>query len=149
MSHQGQFAFNAIADADVLSRTSNFQPVAPPRRIVRQICAETNNRLRDEAKEDRAAGRETKAQKVHRCLAAFENRYQYWPTAAELTRYMFEHGEIPQDRTQLVAPRLSIGVNGDLHKDGTRTGGGLYELLPKRLCRINGDQAHPYRVKGR
>ena len=152
-AHQGQLAFNSIADADVLSRTSTFEVVAPPRKIVRTVCRENNNRLRDEAKAARLEGRETKAQQVHRCLAAFINFYAYAPTPAELTRRMFETGEIPSDRVNLVSPRISEGINGLVRRDvdgnKVRIGGGLYALLPLRVCRVTGDMAHPVKIKER
>lgn len=150
MSHQGGLPFNSLMDADVLSRTSSFRAIAPPRKIVRSVSRQVNNRLRDEAKQDRLAGQETKAQQVHRCLAAFFNHYQYWPTAAELTRRMHETGEIPQERVNLTSPRLSEGINGLVRRDAdghkVRIGGGLYELLPLRVCRVTGDMAHPVRI---
>lgn len=150
MNLQREFAFDAPMSPDALSTRSAFAPVPAPRKRVREVCREVNNRLRDEAKDDRLAGRETKADQVHRCLAAFFNKYAYWPTPAELTLRMFETGEIPTNRTQLVAPRLSEGVNGVVKRDAAgnkvRQGGGLYELLPLRTCKVNGDDAHPVRI---
>lgn len=151
MSFAGLLPFDGPIITDPLEPCASFVPVRPARKIVRQVCRQVNNRLRDEAKADRAAGHETKAQRVHRCLAAFENYYTYWPTPAELTHYMFTRHEIPKDRVNLVSPRLSDGVNGIVRRghDGTkiRVGGGLYELLPLRECKINGDSAHPYRIR--
>lgn len=149
--YQGQLPFNQIVDADVLSRTSTFIVVPPARKRQRAVSRQNALRLRDEAKADCEAGRETKFQKVHRCLSAFENRKGYWPTAAELTRWMHERREIPREDINLVAPKLSIGENGDVKrkKDGTkyRIGGGLFERLPLRTCRVTGGDAHPVKVR--
>lgn len=151
MNLQGGLPFDAEIVIDQFDPRSAFAPVPPPRNIVRDVCRQNANRLRDEAKQDRIDGMETKAQRVHRCLAAFTNRYGYAPTPAELTRYMFERGEIPKDRVNLVAPRLSEGVNGKVQRgaDGSkiRVGGGVYELLPLRTCRVNSDDAHPVGIR--
>lgn len=150
-AHQGGLPFNSVINADVLSRTSTFKVVEPPRKRVRAVSIGVANRLRDEAKRDRAAGRETKAQQVHRCLAAFINYYAYPPTPAELCRFMAERHEISVERVNLVSPRLSEGINGIVRRDVTgaqvRVGGGLYELLPLRVCRVTGDMAHPVRIR--
>ena len=151
MSHQGHLSFDAPLSPDPLRERSAFTPAPAPRKIVRRVCRENANRLRDEAKRDRADGRETKEQRVLRCLAAFFNRYAYWPTPAELTRRMFETRELPKDAVNLCAPRLSELVNGKVKRgaDGqkVRVGGGVCELLPLRVCRVNGDDAHPVRIR--
>lgn len=150
MSLQKQFSFDAPLSPDPLNRRSAFAPVRPARKIVRTVCRENANRLRDEAKADREAGRETRAQQVLRCLSAYFNRYSYWPTPAELTFYMFERKEIPSNRLNLIAPRCSELVNGEVRrqKDGSkiRVGGGVCELLPLRTCKIPVDDAHPVKV---
>lgn len=152
MSLQRQFAFDAPLSPDPLSPRSDLRPVRPARKIVRTVCRENANRLRDEAKKDRSEGKETKEQKVLRCLAAFFNHYAYWPTAHELTYWMAapDRKEIPAPNINLVAPKLTIGLNGDLvteHGVKVRKRGGLYETLPLRTCRITGGQAHPYKIR--
>ncbi len=151
MNLAGLLPFDAPIQPDPLAPRPSFVAVHPARKIVRQVCRQHANRLRDAAKQDREAGRETKAQQVHRCLAAYFNKYGYWATASELRVYMFTHGEIAHDNPNLVSPRLAVGVNGDVKrlKDGTkiRVGGGLYELLPLRVCKITGDSAHPYKIR--
>lgn len=150
MNLQGALNFDGPLVTDPLRERSHFRAVRPARKIVRQVCRENANRLRDEAKADREAGRETKEQRVLRCLAAFFNRYAYWPTPAELTRRMFETAEIVQNRVNLVAPRLSELVNGKVKRsaDGSkiRVGGGICEQRPLRTCKVNGDDAHPVAI---
>jgi len=89
--------------------------------------------------------------RVFRCLAAYYNRFQQWPTRAELTEWMFSRREIPRRNINSVAPRISELLNGWHVKlpDGTRrrVGGGAVELLPVRRCRVNGDAAHPVRIR--
>lgn len=156
MSLQRQFSFDAPLSPDPLNRRSAFTPVRQPRKRVREVCRENANRLRDEAKKDSEEGRETRAQQVLRCLSAHFNRYAYWPTPAELTEYMHERGELPRKRPgmsslNIVAPRCSELVNGEVRRgpDGSkiRVGGGVCELLPLRVCKINGDDAHPVKVR--
>jgi len=152
-AHQGHFAFDQPLSPDVLSKRSSLTAVRPARKIVRQVCRENANKLRDEAKQDRAEGRETKEQRVLRCLSAFYNKYAYWPTPAELTERMFGTGEIHKANPNLVSPRLSELINGKVRRgpDGSkvRVGGGVCELLALRVCKINGDDAHPVKVSER
>lgn len=151
---QGQLVFEERMPVfDPLAMRSDYVVVSPARKLVRPVSIAQANKLRDEAKQDRAEGRETKFQRVHRCLAAYKNFHGYWPTAAELTRWMAapERREIPAENINLVAPKLSIGENGDVKRDkktGTmrRIGGGLYRRLPLRTCRVTGGQAHPVAI---
>lgn len=146
MRLQGQLPFEQdLIVTDPCALGASYEPIAPPRKRVRKVSIGTYRELRDSG---RLRGR---AAQVLRCLAAFFNRYQEWPTPAELTRYMFERGEIPAERANLVAPRLSVFINGDVrrHPDGSkrRVGGGVCEALPLRACRVTGDAAHPVRIR--
>lgn len=150
MNLQGALNFDGPLVTDPLRERSNYRPIRTRSKRVRDISRQNNNRLRDEAKADKAAGRETKEQMVHRCVAAFANRYGYWATAHELTYWMAERKEIPSPNINLVAPKLTIGLNGDLVTVSgvkVRKRGGLYETLPLRTCRITGGQAHPYKIR--
>ncbi len=150
MNLQGGLPFDAELVTDPLREQSSFRPIRTRAKRVRDISRQVNNRLRDEAKADKAAGRETKPQQVHRCLMAYANKYGQWPTPAELTFFMCERNEIPRNSVNLVSPRLSEGINGKVRTldDGTkvRVGQGLYQQLPLRTCRITGQMAHPVRV---
>lgn len=150
MNLQGGLPFDAELVTDPLREQSSYRPIRTRAKRVRDISRQVNNRLRDEAKADKAAGRETKPQKVHRCLMACTLKYGQPPTPAELVFFMFDRKEIPRNNVNLVSPRLSEGINGKVKKlkDGskTRVGGGLYQLMPLRKCRITGEMAHPVRV---
>lgn len=150
MNLQGGLPFDGPIVADPLREQSSFRPIRTRAKRVRDISRQVNNHLRDEAKADKEAGRETKPQQVHRCLVAYANHYGQWPTPAELTHYMHERREIARNSVNLVSPRLSEGINGKARKldDGTvvRVGAGLYESMPLRECRITGQMAHPVRV---
>ena len=151
MNLQGALNFDGPLVTDPLRERSSYRPIRTRSKRVRDISRQNNNRLRDEAKADREAGRETKAQQVHRCLVACALKYGIWPTRWELCYYMAERHEIKSPNINLVAPRISDGLNGESRrlKDGTkvRVGGGLYEELPLRTCRIMGDDANPVKVR--
>lgn len=84
-------------------------------------------------------------------LEIYRNRYQEWPTPAELTTFMAKRGWIPKDESRYVAPRLTELVKGATvrRKDGRRVtlGGGVCELLPARECRETGQKAHPVALR--
>jgi hypothetical protein len=112
-----------------------------PRKRVRAVSKAQYAALRDG---DRLSKR---AADVLRELAAFYNRRAYWPTAAELTRWMFKHRDLPRDDSRLIAPRLtefSRGVKD--RKTGVYHGGGVIENLPARPCQVAGKKAHPLRI---
>lgn len=116
-----------------------------PRKRVRAVSRQQYAVLRDT---DRLSAR------THAVLTALAHRYyvtQEWATPAELTRWMFNHGTIPRESTNVVAPRISDLVNGAWVKgpDGTRVqvGGGVCEFLPKRVCAVTGGLAHPVRIR--
>lgn len=150
MNLQGGLPFDGPVVTDPLREQASYRPIRTRAKRVRDISRQVNNRLRDEAKADRAAGHETKEQRVHRCLVACALKYGQWPTPAELTLYMFERREIPRNSVNLVSPRLSEGINGKVRTldDGTkvRVGQGVYQQMPLRECRITGEMAHPVRV---
>lgn len=78
-----------------------------------------------------------------------------WPTAAELTRWLFQHGRLVRESINVVAPRISDLVNGgwqhgrDEHgkRVRVRVGGGVCEYLPARTCYVGGNRAHPIRIR--
>lgn len=121
------------------------RPLRAVRKAVRKVSRDQYAVLRD-------TGRLSK--RAHEVLTALAHRYyvlQDWATPAELTRWMFRHGTITRESTNLVAPRLSDLVNGRWvrGRGGTRVqvGGGVCELLPKRVCRVTGTLAHPVRIR--
>lgn len=89
--------------------------------------------------------------KVLTALAFYRNRYQEWPTASELTAFMFGKRRINRNDTRLVAPRLTEMLRGKVVKlpDGSkvRRGGGVLVLLPVRKCGITGVSAHPIAIR--
>lgn len=115
------------------------------RKNVRAVSKETYNVLADTG----ALG--AACTKVMRSLKAYINRFQEAPTPAELTRWMFQAGIIKRDSVNLVGPRITNLVVGNVvrQKDGTRLrmGGGEAEYLPKRICRVTGNEAHPVRPR--
>lgn len=135
--------------ADVLhvqAALPEFDP-RPPRRIRKQV--------RKISRQQYAVLRDTGvlSAKAHAVLTALAHRYyvtQIWPTPAELARWMFQHGKIPRDSTNLVAPRISGLVNGEWRGRGRsrrQVGGGVCEYLPKRRCTVTQGDAHPVRIR--
>mgnify|MGYP006921317918 CR=1 FL=1 len=84
-------------------------------------------------------------------LAGYRNRYQEWPTPAELTRFIYHRKRIARDDTKLVAPRLTEFVRGRVVTikgvGKVRKGGGLCTLLTARRCRVTGHPAHPVAIR--
>jgi hypothetical protein len=111
-----------------------------PRKRVRLVSKDVYRELRDS---DRLG---TRAADVLRSLAAFYNRHQDWPTAPELTRWMVEHGDLPREDFNLVRPRLTEMCVGRI-VDGMTVGGGVLDVLPRRVCRVTGQPAHPWKVR--
>lgn len=119
-----------------------------PRKAVRKVSRQQYVELRD---------RGTLSARTHAVLTALAHHYyvtQTWPTPAELCRWMFRYGRIPRESVNIVAPRVSDLVNGvwvtAVDETGKKTriqkGGGVCELLPKRLDAVTGGQAHPVRI---
>jgi hypothetical protein len=82
-----------------------------------------------------------------RCLAAYYDAWEVWPTVAELALWMWQHKDLPRPDSRLCAPRiteLSRGVKN--RTTGAYEGGGVIEALPARPCRVAGSKAHPWRV---
>jgi hypothetical protein len=112
-----------------------------PRKRVRAVSRAQYAALRDGNQLSKRAA------DVLRELAAFYNRTAYWPTAAELTRWMFEHRDLPRDDSRLIAPRLTEFSRGVKDRTtGVYRGGGLVDNLPARPCQVAGKKAHPYRI---
>ena len=123
--------------------------VDEPRKSVRKVSRENIYRLKDSG----ALSERTTA-----VLNALAHRYyvtQKWSTPAELAHWMFTHGKIPRESTNVVAPRLTDLVSGAWVKrrdaEGkafrVKEGGGMCELLPRRVCTITGNPAHPVRIR--
>lgn len=115
-----------------------------PRKTVRKVSREQYKVLRDGTRLT------ARAHAVLTALAHYYNVRQDWPTAGELTRWMFEHGKIPRESANLVAPRLTGLVSGETtERKGqiVRVGGNTCELLPKRRCSVTGGLAHPVRIR--
>lgn len=100
-----------------------------PRKRVRQVSKQAYAEVRA-----KNAGR--MRDKVLRCLAAYYNLTQVWPTDAELAQWMCYRGELPKTDPNQVRPRR----NELMHM-------GLVEELPTRFCRVSRHKAHPWRIK--
>ena len=89
--------------------------------------------------------------KVLTALAWYRNQYQEWPTASELTRFLYTRKRIKREDSRLVAPRLTEMIRGRVERleDGSRVrkGGGVLWLLPARKCRVTGASAHPVAIR--
>lgn len=139
-----------------LQRGLNFDapnvtgPTGAPRTVrpwkrVRNVSKAQVTALRDNGS---LADRE---QAVMDALAAFYNRHQDWPTAPELTRWMVEHGQLGREDYNLVRPRLTELCVGrrDWDHDAQQfrlVGGGRIVTLPRRICRVTGGNAHPWKL---
>lgn len=85
-------------------------------------------------------------------LAYYRNRYQEWPTPSELTRFMFNLKRIPRDESRYVAPRLTELIRGwtkvePVSGQKYKVGGGVCDQLPRRICRVTGQWAHPVAIR--
>lgn len=89
--------------------------------------------------------------RVLTALAWYRNSTQDWPTASELTRFMFQRKRLPRNDSRIVAPRLTEMLRGRVVRleDGSkvRKGGGVLTLLPTRRCRVTGAKAHPVCIR--
>lgn len=89
--------------------------------------------------------------RVLTALAYYRNRTMTWPTPAELAQFMYDHKRrIPHPDCRYVAPRLTELVNGMVvrrHGQKVRVGGGVCDLLPRRVCRQTGQKAHPVAIR--
>jgi len=88
-------------------------------------------------------------------LRAFWNRFQVWPTADELARFLFERGLIDSAHRDAVAPRLNELADGwwmTRPLEGGRTervqvGGGEVERGAKRRSTRSGRTVLTWRVR--
>lgn len=102
-----------------------------PRKRVRQVS-------RQAYAEVRATNAGRRRDDVLRCLAAFFNATQSWPTDAELTYWMFDRKELPREDPNLVRPRRFELMEL-----------GLVEKGSPRKCRVTGKTAHPWKIRER
>lgn len=116
-----------------------------PWKVVRRVSRQVIYELRKGG----YVGRQTI--KVITALAWYRNSTMRWPTAAELTRFMFQRKRITRDDPRLVAPRLTEMTRGRVVKlaDGERhrVGGGVLALFPVRPCQVTGAMAHPVSIR--
>jgi hypothetical protein len=124
-----------------------FEEITRPPKAVRKIVRKVSRVQYAVLRE--AGALPKRVAQVLRCLSWRRNATGQWSTAAELARWMCQHGEIPRDDSRLVAPRLTFLGPGERLRDGTVRGGGLIEALPLRTCRVTGKSAHPWRVRER
>jgi hypothetical protein len=125
-----------LADVEIVER-----PYKDVRRVSKQLIRE----LRESGYVKRSGKR------VLFALEFYRQRYQEWPTPAELTKFMADQKWIPKDESRYVAPRLTELIRGAWvrSKDGTRRhiGGGVCEQLTARECRETGQTAHPVALR--
>jgi hypothetical protein len=116
-----------------------------PWKVVRRVSRQVYAYLRDSG----VASRRT--WQVVTALAYYRNRWQVWPTAAELAHFMHERKRIERDDPRLVAPRITELVRGRVVKlkDGSkvRKGGGVITLMPLRRCSVTKSSAHPVALR--
>lgn len=116
-----------------------------PWKVVRAVSRQVYAELRKSGAVAKSTSR------VLVALAWYRNSRQEWPTAAELTRFMFERKRLPRNDTKLVAPRLTELLKGKAitRSDGrkVRIGGGLLTLGPARRCSVTGSKAHPVQIR--
>jgi len=116
-----------------------------PWKIVRHASKAVYARMRDSGRTARSTLR------VLTALAWYRNSFQTWPTASELTEFMYRRRRLVRNETRHVAPRLTELVRGSVRtrKDGTkvRAGGGLLVYLPLRRCAITGESVHPVAIR--
>jgi hypothetical protein len=119
--------------------------VERPYKDVRLVSKQIIRELRDSGYVKRSGRR------VLIALEIYRNRYQQWPTPAELTRFMFEQKWIPREDRNCVSPRLTELIHGyDVRlKDGTvkHIDGGALDQLPLRVCAVTGQKAHPVSIR--
>jgi hypothetical protein len=119
--------------------------VERPYKDVRLVSKQIIRELRDSGYVKRSGRR------VLIALEIYRNRYQQWPTPAELTRFMFEQKWIPREDRNSVSPRLTELIHGyDVRlKDGTvkHIDGGVLDQLPLRPCAVTGQKAHPVAIR--
>lgn len=116
-----------------------------PWKIVRRVSKLVYARLRDSGQANR------RSWQVITALAYYRNRSMAWPTAGELTRFMYQRKKLKREDPRLVAPRLTEMLRGKVVRlpDGSkvRRGGGLLTLLPARTCQFSGATAHPVAIR--
>ena len=128
-----------------MSLLADVQRAERPWKVVRRVSKLVYLEIRKSGR----AGRMTI--RVLVALAAYRNATMQWPTAGELTAWMFTQRRIARHDSRLVAPRLTELVRGRVVRlqDGSkaRIGGGLLTLLPTRRCRVTGARAHPVAIR--
>lgn len=108
-----------------------------PYKRVRQTSRESYRRQRAIDVQKAQDGEEERKAQVLRCLAAWWNRHQEWPTARELYEGMRQIGESVDDINS-VRPRLTSLCDV-----------GLVEAGAKRKCRCSGRTVHVWRITQR
>lgn len=128
-----------------LSLLAGVEREERPWKVVRRVSRQVYAELRKSGAVARSTAR------VIVSLAWYRNSTQVWPTAAELTAFMFDKKRLPRNDTKLVAPRLTELLKGKvIHRpDGrkVRLGGGVLTLGPVRKCRVTGGKAHPVCIR--
>lgn len=112
-----------------------------PRKRVRKVSREQYARMRDTP-----GLLSTRTHAVLTALAHYYNARAIWPTAGELTVWMFDHGKLPRKDWTLIRPRLTELSIGERRAGRAPKGGGLIERLDPRKCAETGGMAHPWRV---
>ncbi len=84
-------------------------------------------------------------------IAAYFNAKGDWPTAPELTRWLFEAGKIAREDFNLVRPRLTELCIGRREWNESKqayelVGGGRVITQGRRTCRVTERSAHPYKL---
>ena len=128
-----------------ISFLPDLERVDHPWKVVRRVSRQVYAELRAGGH----VGRQTV--KVLTALAWYRNCRQEWPTAAELTAFMYGKGRIARNDSRLVAPRLTEMLRGKVVRlaDGSkaRHGGGVLTIGPARKCGISGKSAHPIAIR--
>jgi len=115
-----------------------------PWKVVRAVSKAVYAELRDKGYTKMSALR------VLTALAWYRNSTMTWPTAAELTDFMYRRKRLARNDPRSVAPRVTEMIRGCvvwMNGQKRRIGGGVLTLLPTRVCRISGKRAHPIAIR--